>query len=110
MIHPLHHLDARRRFHLKHKPFPSNKLFVRYLDYWVTILGFVSSLAMLPQAFEIWQNQDATNVSLLTWGFFTLWALTMLIYGVVHNARPIIMTYIMSFIIDVAVVAGIIVY
>ncbi len=110
MVHPHHHLHIRKRIHQKHEPYPSPKPFIRYLDRWVSVLGTVTSLAVLPQVLEIWAKESAENISILTWGLFTIWSYTMLLYGVVHKARPIIITYILAAILNTMVVAGIFVF
>lgn len=107
MVHPQHHINIRKRIYQKYQPYPSNKNFIRYLDRWVSVLGTVTALAVLPQVMEIWDKQSAENISLLTWGLFTIWAYTMLLYGFVHKAKPIIVTYIFASILNTLVVIGI---
>lgn len=110
MVNPLHHIDIRRRIYKKHQKFPHPNIFVRYLDKWVSIFGAITSLAVLPQVIEIWSNQSSENVSFLTWTLFTLWCYTMLLYGIVHKAKPIIITYIIGSILHTMVVIGLILY
>lgn len=82
----------------------------RSLDLLVTFLGVSSVFAIIPQAVEIWAEKDAAQVSLITWAYFTLYVVVMLLYGLVHREKPIIMTYATNVVIYVVVVAGIVVY
>lgn len=110
MIHPQHHMDIRKRVHLKHKPYPSNKTFIRWLDYWIAALGVVTSLSVVPQVLEIWINQSAESVSIITWSVFALWNYSMFLYGVAHRAKPIIITCGVGLPLYTSVVIGILVY
>ena len=110
MTNPLHHISLRQRIHQKNQAYPSKKRFLRLLDYWIFILGPISSLAVLPQVIQIWSEENAGSVSLLTWGVFALWSLTMLIYGIAHKATPIIAAYLVGTFLNFAVVVGIIIY
>lgn len=74
------------------------------------VLGVSSVLAIIPQAVEIWAEKNAAQVSLITWSYFTMYVIVMLIYGLVHKEKPIIMTYATNVIIYVVVVTGIVLY
>ena len=110
MTNPLHHISLRQRILLKNQHYPSKKLAIRLLDYWIFILGPISSLAVLPQVISIWSEKEAGNVSLITWGVFALWSLTMLVYGLAHKSMPIITAYFVGTFLNFAVVVGIIIY
>lgn len=107
MHHPHHRLLKRAR--AKQKP-KNQDSFKRALDIVVTILGMASVLAIVPQALEIWVEKDAAQVSLITWAYFTMYVIVMLMYGLVHKEKPIIMTYSTNVIIYVIVVTGIVLY
>lgn len=48
----------------------------------VTLMGVLMSLAYYPQAYKIWKNKSAANISISTFVVFALGTLTWLIYGV----------------------------
>ena len=110
MKYMIHHQHIRKRINKKYRPFPANKLSIRLLDYWVTGLGTIMSLSVASQIAVIYANQDATNISLLTWGTFTVWSYTMLLYGIIHKTFPIILTYATGSILYTLVIIAIFVY
>ncbi|OGL30464.1 hypothetical protein A3F37_01155 [Candidatus Saccharibacteria bacterium RIFCSPHIGHO2_12_FULL_41_12] len=70
----------------------------------------VAPLFVLPQLFQIFSNHDATNVSITTWVSFALFAFIYLLYGIVHRLKPLIITNILWLIVELAAVAGILIY
>ncbi len=111
MSHPLYHKHIRKRVNSKKlKPFPSNKLFVRALDSWVSFLGIAMSFSVLPQVIKIYGNKTTEGLSIITWAVFTLWGITMLIYGLVHSSKPIIATYLIGTVLYGLVFIGIVIY
>lgn len=83
---------------------------VRLLDNWVSVFGVVTSLSVAPQALAIWMNRSAENVSVFTWSVFFLWTFTMLLYGIVHKAKPIIITQSIGIVFYGLIVVGIAIY
>jgi MtN3 and saliva related transmembrane protein len=59
----------------------------------VTIMGVVMSLGYYPQAYTIWKNKSAANISIPAFIIFSLGTLTWFIYGIVLNDRPIIISF-----------------
>lgn len=55
----------------------------------VTITGVVMSLGYYPQAYKIWKNKSAKNISMSAFTIFALGTSVWLIYGFVIN-DPII--------------------
>jgi len=102
----LHHLYKRKR----QGSYPSKKKSVALLDKVVLFLAFVAPVFELPQLFEIYSKKAAENVSIITWGFFSLMAVPWFIYGLVHKEKPIIVLYLLWFLIDTTIVIGILLY
>jgi uncharacterized protein with PQ loop repeat len=102
----LHHLYKRKRLN----QIPSKSKGVALLDKLVLSLAVVAPFFELPQLFEIYSNKAAENVSLITWGFFALMAIPWFIYGIVHKEKPIIVLYLLWFLIDSIIVIGILIY
>jgi MtN3 and saliva related transmembrane protein len=63
------------------------------IDRLVNVIAVVGPLTSVPQIAEIWFiDKSAVGVSLVTWSLFLLMACIWLLYGIVHKARPIIIS------------------
>lgn len=62
----------------------------------VTIMGVVMSLGYYPQAYKIWKNKTAVNVSIPSFFIFSLGTLTWLVYGVLLGDKPIILSFVLG--------------
>ena len=62
----------------------------------ITLLGLVAgtltTIAFLPQLLKVWRNKSAKDISLLWLTTFSLGILLWLIYGVLVQALPIILS------------------
>ena len=76
----------------------------------VLFIAIVAPLFEIPQLLEIYVNKSAQDVSLITWGFFSLMAIPWFIYGVIHKEKPIMILYALWFLIDTVIVIGILIY
>jgi len=102
----LHHIHQRKLS----KDFPAKSRGRAILDKIVLSLAFIAPIFEIPQLYEIYLSKAAQNVSLITWGFFALMAIPWFIYGLVHKEKPIIVLYFLWFLIDTAIVIGILLY
>ncbi len=102
----MHHLHLRKRIHILKEKFPHPDPLKRFLDKIVYLIAFVSPLATLPQIYKVWIEQNVAGISLLSWGFYCLIAIPMVIYGMVHKEKPLIVMYIFNFIVNFAVLSG----
>lgn len=80
------------------------------LDYMIYFFVFTTPLFELPQAYIIYSNQDASDVSVLTWGYFAVSSVAWLTYGLRNRLRPIIFAYSLYLMIETSIVIGIIRY
>lgn len=64
----------------------------------------------IPQVYAIYSTQDATSVSLITWGFFLMASVVWFIYGLRQKLLPLIVAYSLYFIIELILVIGIVRY
>lgn len=76
----------------------------------VYFFGLVTPLFMVPQAVAIFLNQSAANISLIMWTFFLLADIVWIIYGVRHKIKPLVYSHILYFVVELAVVVGIVAY
>jgi len=73
-------------------------------------VAIFSPLFVLPQLVKIWQQKNAQELSLLTWGGYTFGALLWFIYGIVHKEKPIVITNLMLFVIYSAILVSMLIY
>lgn len=96
VIHPHHH-SAKKSKKSAH-------------DYLVYFFMVATPLFELPQAYTIYKNQDASGVSIWTWGFFLAASVVWFSYGWRNKLMPLLVTYSLYFIIEAVIVVGIIKY
>ena len=74
-----------------------------------TTIGFIAALlttvAFLPQALKVWQTRSAKDVSLGMYLLFTLGVALWLIYGVLLNSWPIIVSNLVTLVLAGVVLA-----
>lgn len=74
-----------------------------------TTIGFIAALlttvAFLPQALKVWQTRSAKDVSLGMYMLFTLGVALWLIYGVLLNSWPIIVSNVVTLVLAGVVLA-----
>lgn len=71
------------------------------------VAGFLAILMTLPQVAKIWVDQSAAGVSLITWSSYLILALVWIAYGIIHKAKPILITYTGYAILDLIILIGI---
>ena len=72
--------------------------------------AIIQPLITIPQIYEIYSQQSAQDVSLLTWVGYLLFGLIFLVYGAVFKLRPIFYGQIIWVSMQCIVVVGIIMY
>lgn len=80
------------------------------VDKSMSAVAVIQPLMAAPQIYQIYTTQDASGVSLVTWLAFLLLGLVFLAYGIVHLIKPLIVTQILWFAVDLLVVVGIVLY
>lgn len=98
---------VRQKQQIKIKHTQPEKEFFDYVVYFFTI---VTPLFELPQAYTIYANKSAQDVSLLTWGFFLLDNIVWIIYAIRRKVLPLLITTILYMLIEIGIVVGIILY
>ena len=74
------------------------------------VIAVLGPLIALPQIFQIYIFKSAAGVSALSWGLYALFNVPWFIYGVVHKDKPITITYFLSFIANLTVFVGALIY
>lgn len=88
----------------------NKKSVTKLIDSLMGIAAVIHPLTATPQVYAIYSTQDVSGVSLWTWLGFILLGFIFLAYGIVHNLRPIILTQVLWFAVDFAIVIGILLY
>lgn len=83
---------------------------MRGLDHVVLAAGIIAPIMTMPQILKIYLLEDASGVSVITWGTFALLDIPWVIYGIAHRSRPIIITYVLWFTMNAVVVVGALMY
>ena len=108
--HHIEHIKKRKNKKEPLQSYPSKNKSIRFLDKIVLYLAFIAPIFELPQLIEIYSRKAAQDVSIITWGFFALMSIPWFIYGIIHKDKPIIILYLFWFLIDTAIVVGILMY
>jgi hypothetical protein len=87
-----------------------NKTDLSAIDRAMMFVSIINPVAAVPQAMEIYLNKSAVNVSWVTWLCFTLVGVVLTLYSIAHRIKPMIINQILWFIVDVAILVGIIIY
>lgn len=106
----LHHLHTRKRIYKNLETYPNPNFFKRNLDYVMVVVAVAGPLALLPQVLHIFQTQDASSLSLITWGLFCSMNLIWIVYGLVHKDTPILITHSLFILLNGSVAYGIWLY
>jgi uncharacterized protein with PQ loop repeat len=106
----LHHINRRKRKSINLEEYPSKKFWIRFLDKLLIFVAAVSPFMTLPQIILIFSTKSAESLSLFSWGMYTFFNIPWIIYGFVHKDRPIMIAYILWFIMNLTVTVGILLY
>lgn len=79
-------------------------------DYLLFVFMVATPLFELPQAWDIYSNKSAANVSLSTWSFFAISNLAWITYALRNRLLSLAIPYVLYLIIEVAIVIGILLY
>lgn len=81
---------------------------IEFMDFIITILGLVAGAlttsASLPQMIKIWQSKSAQDVSLTMFIVLNIGVFLWLIYGLYYEFFPIIISNVLTLIINLTVV------
>ena len=74
------------------------------------INSVVMPLTTIPQIYKIYVYQSAQAISLSMWVLYNISCLIMLIYGIVHRVKPIIVLNLLWIIANISIIVGVILY
>jgi uncharacterized protein with PQ loop repeat len=112
----LYHLNKRRRASNKKKinkhlePYPHPNKFIQAIDYSAMTIGIIIPLMTIPQIIQIFATQDASSISIPTWGAYIFSSVFWFAYAVIHKARPLMVNCMIWLIVNTTVVIGALIY
>ncbi len=62
-------------------------------DKLIVILGLINVIATIPQVLEIWSSPHARGVSIISWSYYVVFTLTLLVYSFLIKSKPMIISY-----------------
>lgn len=74
------------------------------------VAALLQPLITIPQIIQIYTNQSAQDVSLLTWIGYLIFGLIFLVYGYIFKLRPIFYGQIIWVTVQTITVVGILIY
>jgi len=94
--------------HIMHAPHSKKgKRSYRKIDALALVVGILQPLMTLPQIVVVFQAKDASQLSLLTWVAYDLASIVLLIYGIVHKLKPIVVAQIFWLIVQSVLILAI---
>jgi len=94
--------------HIMHAPqSKKGKRSYRKIDALALVVGILQPLMTLPQIIVVFQAKDASQLSLLTWVAYDIASVVLLIYGIVHKLKPIVVAQIFWLIVQSVLILAI---
>lgn len=91
-------------------PYPSRIFKVAIVDVLVYVASIASPILTLPQVYDIYVYQDASGVSVISWGAYTLFTIPWLAYGIVHKEKVLIFNNCIWIFVNASVFIGAMLY
>ena len=79
------------------------------LDRLTMVIGICMPIVTIPQLYAVLTANNLQGVSVVTWLFYTIQAGVFAIFGVRHREKPLIITYIPLFMIELCIVMALII-
>lgn len=73
------------------------------------LIGLGMPIVSIPQLITALTTSDVHSISLITWAYFTFQAGVFAIFSIKHKEKPLVITYIPLFVIQLAIVVTILV-
>ena len=106
----LHHLIKRKRITKKLEAYPSPRFWIRVFDRILLTIAVIGPLTALPQVWNVYTKHAVAGLSLASWSLWAFFNLFWILYGFVHKEKPLIITHILWFIMNLSIAIGILLY
>ena len=90
--------------------YPSEKFWIRFLDKLLLIIAVISPMMAIPQVYEVYGLHAVAGLSFISWASWALFNLPWIAYGFVHKQKPIVIMYILWFLMNASIAVGILLY
>ena len=107
MPHGEHHIHQRKRIHQLHQEYPHPNTKIRLLDNICMITAVIMPLTALPQVYKIWKYQIVAGVSIWMWISYSILIMPMLLYGIVHKVKQLVVLNALWLLMDSFIIIGI---
>jgi uncharacterized protein with PQ loop repeat len=104
------HQHKRKRVHQRLEKYPHPNPRIRFLDNIVSVVAVIIPFMVIPQIYNIWVLRIVDGVSLITWTMFFILTFPLLIYSIVHKAKPLITMYILWLVFHSITISGILLF
>jgi len=74
------------------------------------VAAIVQPLTTIPQVYKVYSTHNVAGLSLFTWLGYALVGLVFLAYGIKYKLKPIYLTQIIWFSLQMSIVIGILIY
>ena len=81
----------------------------KQIDTITTVIGLGMPIVSFAQLYSVMTVSDISSVSLVTWAYFTFQAGIFAVFSIKHRQKPLIITYIPLFVIQLGIVITILV-
>lgn len=99
--HHIHHFNRRKKQHS-----PKKTRNEKIIDSLVYVASFLGILSNIPQLVKIWGEKSTAGVSVITWGGFLFGSVFWLLYGIIHNEKPVIVANFLFAVIQAFIIVG----
>jgi len=82
----------------------------KFLDKWMYLVALIWPIMTLPQTITIFQTQDVSSISKITWITYVVTASLWLSYWIIHKEKPIIFSNILRLLAHWSILIWIMIY
>lgn len=83
---------------------------VKAADKATLVVALIFPFTTIPQLYNIWVLQNASGVSVLTWGSYLILTIPLLLYTLAHHEKPLAIMYSLWLMVHASVVLGTLLY
>ena len=80
------------------------------VDTLALLVGFLQPLMTVPQIIVVFQAQNASQLSIITWVAYDIASVVLLTYGIIHKLKPIVVAQTVWLIVQSVLIFAIIIF
>ncbi len=82
----------------------------KFFDKVMYIGSLFGPFVLIPQIIQVWINQDASGISIITWALLAGGSFMWFVYGLLHDEKPLVLTNFILLICDLVIIVGVLLY